>query len=354
MRQNPDQLPGSSTKEGTTTVIRMQDIAARAGVSVSTVSRALRHRPGVGDATARAIRDIADQLGFVPNAGARHLRGGKTRTIGVAIPALNNWYFSRQIAAIEADASDAGYDTLVSVVSDPESLDDVLRNAQPDHGWVDGLIVVDMLVDNQALGDFAASGATAVTIGTSFPSFSSVEIDDVAIGHDATSLLVGLGHRDIGLIKGKTTARFGFEVPARRRSGYLQALKEAGLETHPELEAEGSFSIEGGAHAAEALFSPGSSLPPSALFCMSDQMAFGAIATLERIGYRVPDDVSIVGVDDHELAGVAGLTTVRALPPAIGSLAFALLLRRLEGDTAVEHMVIPTELILRRTVSRKQ
>ena len=145
-----------------------------------------------------------------------------------------------------------------------------------------------------------------------------------------TSHLIGLGHRRIGLIDENPTDAHGYVVPSQRRTGHLRALARAGIEPDPTLHAPGSFSVLGGRAAMHALLDVPE--PPSAVFSMSDEMAFGALLALRDLGRSAPNDLSIVGVDDHDLSIVVGLTTVRQSVSDHGSRAARLLIDQLEGS----------------------
>lgn len=328
----------------------MKELAALAGVSVSTVSRALRDHPGVGRDTSERIRALAARHRFEPNPAAVKLRRGTSRTVTVAVPALNQWYFAEIVAAAQRVLSDHGLETVVAVVSGPGALDRVLAGVDPRAARVDGLIVVDMSLPETAVAALVRRGAALVTIGRTTEHCSSVVADDHEVGRVATAHLLGLGHRRIGLVKGRATNPFGFEVPERRRSGYRTALTEARAVRRAGLEAAGNFSMQGGVDAATELLT--GSRPPTALFCMSDQMAYGAMEAARALGLRVPDDVSVVGVDDHPIAECTGLTTVRHDIAGVGATAAAVLVERIAGRTEPVHHTVGTELVIRHSTRR--
>jgi LacI family repressor for deo operon, udp, cdd, tsx, nupC, and nupG len=334
--------------------VTMEDLAGLAGVSISTVSRALRDDPGVKASTANRVRELARIHRFQPNQSAVRLRRGTTQTVAVAVPALNTWYFSDVVAGAQTVLARSGFDTLIAVVSGPGSLERILRDASPQTGRVDGVVIVDMMPPEDMAAELAGSRTRMVTIGRSTTIASSVMIDDIAVGHTATTHLLGLGHHDIGLVKGLSSSPYRFDVPERRRAGYLQALSGAGVEHRPELEAAGNFNVVGGADATRFLMTL---VPaPTALFCMSDQMAVGALRALRDLGLRVPENVSVVGVDDHAVASSVGLTTIRQDVKAIGARAAELMLRgieEVEGADGAVHEVIGTNLVVRHTTRRR-
>jgi DNA-binding LacI/PurR family transcriptional regulator len=193
----------------------------------------------------------------------------------------------------------------------------------------------------------AALSAPVGLLGLARPGFLSTRIDDVAGARTAVRHLIALGHRRIGLIGGDTDDPMRFTPPLHRRDGYRDALREAGVEPDPALEALGYFTVEGGGQAAERLLA----VPdrPTALFAESDEMAYGAMRTIRRHGLRIPQDVAVIGFDDHYTAELMDLSTVRQ--PVAGQ-AVDITTRLLSAlahpdEAAADEVVLPTELIVR-------
>ncbi len=331
--------------------ITIEDVAAAAGVSVATVSRALRGLPNVAPATRQQVLAVAERLDYRPDRNASRLAAGSTRTVAVAVPMLNAWYFSQVLAGVEAVLKEEGYDLLVHGVSDEEARRRFVAGRSPIGQRVDGMVLVDLRVLPDEAEALAADGVVATTIGFRTPVFPSVTIDDTAIARLAVEYLLDLGHRRIGLIAGVADDVLRFMVPDRRRSGYLDALNSAGAEIDPALEVAGDFSVDGGRDAMAALMK--SDNPPTAVFAMSDEMAFGALQTARELGLKVPNDVAIVGVDDHDLAEVLNLTTVKQRVVDHGAVAARMLINTLnDGSTAApEHYDASFELVIRGTTA---
>lgn len=330
----------------------MEALAELAGVSVSTVSRALRNRPGVSAATAQRVQELARQHRFQPNQSAIRLRQGRTQTVAVAVPALNSWYCSRVIAGAQGVLAAAGFDTLVAPITGPSSLGNIVRDTSPRTGPVDGIILVNLGLPDEAMTELREARAAVVVIGRDEPGCSSVVIDDEAVGWMATSHLLALGHRSIGLVMGRASRTYWHEVTEPRRAGYRGALAAAGAEIRPELEVAGDFTVPGAILATQAIMSRPS--PPTALFCMSDQMAYGAISALEDLGLRVPADVSVVGVDDLAISRIMGLTTIHQDVPDIGVEAAGLALAAMEHPGQTRRVRLPVRLVVRRTTRRRR
>lgn len=308
----------------------IEDVAAAAGVSVATVSRALRGLPNVANSTRQRVQEIAEQLAYRPDPAASRLATGRSRAIAVAVPVLNGWYFSNVVAGIEAVCTEAGFDTVVLGVSSEADRERLAADADSIHRRVDGLILVDIAFGASPLRAMLGRGLKVVTVGQSSDVCPSVGIDDVEVGRIATRHLVELGHRRIGLVNGQPEDPLGFVVPVRRTTGYREVHETAGLPIDDALAVSGNFSIAGGYEAVSDLLQLDE--PPTAVFAMSDEMAFGALQAARERGLDVPHDLSIVGVDDHDAAIVLNLTTVHQDVADHGARAARLVLSQITGD----------------------
>jgi LacI family transcriptional regulator, repressor for deo operon, udp, cdd, tsx, nupC, and nupG len=329
----------------------IQDVASAAGVSVATVSRALRGLPNVAVSTRARVEAAARDLNYRPDPYASRLAAGRSRTVAVVVPFINSWYFANVIAGAEAVCSDDGYDLLVLTAPSPAGRTTTVTDAFGLDRRVDGMIFVEVALDGDDIAELQRLRLGVVTIGQQTAPFQSVNIDNVAVGRAAAEHLVGLGHARIGVLAGQAEDPVNFDVPADRVAGARAALAAAGLQLDPELIAPGQFTVEGGHRAASALLTQRPL--PTALFALSDEMAFGATIAARELGIDIPGDVSLVGVDDHEVAEVMGLTTVRQGVVEHGAWAAAALLRTLGGEGGETcHEVRPTELVVRRSTRR--
>ena len=195
---------------------------------------------------------------------------------------------------------------------------------------VDGVIVVDLNISEDSAVELWDAGIRLVTAGFATLRFPAVVIDDYRVGYLATKHLLERGHRRIGVISGEPNHPLAFSVPGLRLAGYTGALAEVGITVDPHLEQSGRFTAEGGRIAMERILDMAD--PPTAVFAMSDEMAFGAWGALNDRGLRWPDDMAIVGVDDHELATLVGLTTVRLAPRRFGAFAASRLLTLIDAE----------------------
>lgn len=325
------------------------DVAARAGVSMATVSRALRGLPNVAPETRERVHQAATELNYLPDPSAVGLATGRTRTVAMAVPYLDSWYFATVMASAEAVLAPAGYDLLVFGVPNPEMRRRALSG--PVVNRADGLILVDVGLSDVESAELAALGVETVSVGTELEWSSTVTVDDRSIGASAAAHLAELGHSRIGLLTGRFDPERLFKVPPRRIAGFLDELAGRGLSIDSRHMVGGGFSIEGGHGAAAQLLAQ--SEPPTAVFALSDEIAFGALQALREQGLEAPGDVSIVGVDDHPFSAVVGLTTIQQEVGSHGTIAAQLLIDRLTdpGSEPGCHRA-GTRLIVRESTAR--
>jgi len=328
----------------------IEDVAAAAQVSVATVSRALRGLPNVAPSTRSTVERIANELGYRPDPAAARLATGRTRTIGIVVPLLNTWYVAQVVAGAEAVCTENGYDILVMGAPDRSARQSLFAANASLNRRADGLILVDVPLTDSEAASLEASGTQVITLGTRSDRFPSLGIDDVAVAEVAVDHLLALGHRRIAVIGGQVPDPLGFEVPGRRAEGYERALRRAGIEPDPALRVSGNFSILGGRDAMATL--SGRADPPTAVFAMSDEMAFGALLYARQTGIDVPGELSVIGVDDHDVSIVMGLTTVRQDVAGLGAAAARELLARLEGRAARGgHTDLAISLVIRSSTA---
>lgn len=329
----------------------IEDVARESGVSVATVSRALRGLPNVATSTRERVQAIANEMGYRADPSAARLATGRTNLVQIASPTVDGWYFSRFLAGAIEHLNANGYEAIAHPLEDPGSRDDFLNDVGQVEKRVDGLILVDLNISEEAAAELSDAGVRLVTAGFKTAHFPSVIVDDYRVGYLATEHLIELGHSRIGLISGQPNHPLAFSVPGLRLAGFTGALAAAGLSVDPELEQSGRFTAEGGRLAMERLLRMDE--PPTAVFAMSDEMAFGAIRAAQDRGMKIPKDVAIVGVDDHEVAEMADLTTVRLYPRDLGALAAKSLLDVISGDDDSDSVgdPEPPHLVVRRSTT---
>ncbi|GIG55559.1 LacI family DNA-binding transcriptional regulator [Demequina activiva] len=339
---------------------KIEKVAELAGVSTATVSRALAGKPTVSPATRARVERAAKELGYVVSASASSLASGRTRSVGVVLPFLSSWFYMTVLRGVQRALSDAGYDLTLyhldtNVGADLPAehnprrrrlFEEFLRRKR-----VDALIAVSLELDANELESMRSLGKPVVGIGGPLPGVPTLSVDDRAIARLATEHLLALGHRQIAHIAGDSDFELDFHLPTTRRAGYEDALKAAGLAPDPSLVRSADFTIAGGYDATlQLLGDPW--IHPTAIFAASDEMAIGAMLAARDLGREVPADVSVVGIDGHDLAGFFGLTTVDQFPEVQGRRAVETLLHQLQGDDSPPaNEALPYELVVRTSTS---
>ncbi len=331
--------------------ITISDIAAAAGVSVASVSRSLRDLPGVGPQTRKRIVEIADEFGYELHPQASRLASGRTSTVGLAAPLFGTWFPSRAMAGICSVLDEAGYDLLITMMSTPADRRRFLREARSFCRRVDGVILIDTMASAEGDSADAFFNRPVVAVGERLAGAASIAIDNRLAARRATEHLIDLGHERIGVITAPERAEMSMSTSGLRHLGYEDALRDAGLDIDPSLAAAGDGSIAGGVEAMSRLLTtPG---PPTGVFCMSDEMAFGALRAAQSAGVAVPDALSVVGFDDHDFAQAMGLTTMRQSVADMGITAAETVLALIEGTEPAGEITWDVPLVARQTTAAR-
>lgn len=334
----------------------IKDLAKAAGVSITTVSRALNGYSDVNEKTRSRIKKLAAEMSYRPNAQAQSLVLKKTNTIGVIISeikrtSIKDAFAFEVLCGINDRAGELNYDILLFSTNPNKQLkktySDLLRERNVDGAILQGLRMNDpylkevihqphfpcVLIDIPVAGDWVGHVTT----------------DNVNGARDAVRHLIELGHTRIAMINGFDEA----SVSRERLSGYMVALQEAGIRYDAEMVTDGRFSEEGGMEAMLRIVDrhPG----VTAVFCASDLMALGAMKAMERLGRPVPESMSIVGFDDIAIASYCSpnLTTVRQEKYELGYQAAKLLIDMLEGRQVKHKVVLDNQLVVRDSTARK-
>lgn len=336
---------------GTKKRVTIKDVAALAGVSFATVSRALDDRQEISRETKEKVRAACEQLGYVPNVAAKGLSGQATHTIGVVVPDISNPYFAGMATAIEQRAAEAGYRVLLSnSVRDEEQ--ELLGIENFLSRQADGMLISAISPGSQSKHRELLGGLPCVYLGVNHgEDCSYVMADNESGAYKASRYLVDLGHRDILFFGGRPQSR----TRILRLQGFRRALEEAGLEVR-ELAApdESGLMRSWNYQAAKELFS-GKSLP-DAIFAFSDITALKIMEAAEECGVRIPEDVSLLGYDNISFAGLPriDLTTVSQQKYRLGALAVERLIEQINGGTQHTADVLEARLMLRSTCKNKQ
>lgn len=325
------------------------EIAKRAGVSPATVSRALRGLHHVNERTRKAVIEAAQHYDYPirPDLLPRN-EAGRTNTIGVIAPFISRWYFSQALSGVEQSLREAGMDLLLYNFAQVDARQRIFQQKKL-VGKVDGLIVISLPPTDKEFDFILGLGIPVALLGIADPRCSSVSIDDVVGAELATEHLVSMGHRDIAIMVGQDEKLFEFKVSSQRRQGFLNALKRHKIPFDPNFELVADFD----SNTAELVMTEflRRKKLPSAIFCESDEMAFGVIHALKKHGLRVPEDMSVIGYDNHEFSETLGLSTISQPVKFLGQLAASQIMAKIEKpESNSANMTVPTSLVIRSSV----
>jgi len=310
--------------------VTIHDVAKKAGVAFKTVSRVLNNEANVTPETQEKVRKAITALNYSPSLAARVLAGNRSFLIGLLYDTPSSYYIhSVQFGALER-CRKAGFHVILEHCNSearnaPAAILDVIKNTR-----MDGVILTPPLSDSQEVLDaLVAEKVPHVLISPPelIYDISCVHMDNRRAAFDMTNYLISLGHERIAFIKGHP--RHG--AARLRLQGYQDALKASGLQTDPAMVKDGNFRFQAGVEAAEQLLHQKS--PPTAIFAANDEMAAGVLTAAHRMGYAIPDALSVAGFDDIFYASVTwpALTTVRQPIAEMGDGAARLLLAKLSS-----------------------
>jgi LacI family transcriptional regulator len=330
------------------------DVARVAKVSIQTVSAVVNRKPGISDPTRERVLQAIEQLQYRPNGIASSLRAQKSHTIGVVIPTITNPFFPEFVRGAEDAASGKGYSIfLCNADEDTEKEIQYLRLLQRHR--VAGILV--SYVSGPAssapvLTELASHHLPIACLGTAQPGrgIVSLRVSESEITRVATQHLLELGHRRISFI----TPPPSKYIAQMRIDGYKRALIDAGLPIRPEYLVDGGFDLRDGLRGAEKLLSLRH--PPTAVVAANDLVAIGVISTLKKHGQRVPADLSIVGIDDIQMASLLDppLTTISQPIYEMGRQGMEnILLRIQDPQLDASEIMFTTQLIIRNSTGRR-
>jgi LacI family transcriptional regulator len=322
--------------------VTIRDVAAKAGVSVATVSRVFNRKGPIREDTMRRVMDVAGELQYVPHAGARSLSTRSTRTIGVVLPDLHGEFFSEVIRGIDVAARQSGYHLLLSGShSDRDEMRAVLQAVR---GLVDGLIVMSPDLEPSALLEDLPVGIHVVMLNSRVDGRAAITIDNAGGARAVVRHLRSLGRKDIAFISGPAQ---NADAEQRRR-GFRVEVRASEIRN---AEFPGDFTESSGYAAGQEIMRRRPR--PTAVFAANDSMAIGALSAFREAGLRVPEDIALVGFDDIPIARflTPPLTTVRVEIAELGRRAVAHIVEALEqgGHGTKNRDVIKTALVVRET-----
>ena len=332
-------------------MVRLKDIAQLAGVSVMTVSKALRDEPDVSSATKTRIKQLALQTGYVPDSSAQGLRTKTTKMFGLVIPAPTNPIYSRIIFAIEERAQELGYDLMIAhTLNKPDREELALRRFLSRR--VDGLFITPVYrfeAEARIYQEIASRKVPTVLLGPPAPfckRFAAIEIEETLASYNATKHLLQLGHKKIAYLTGPPATPWAHE----RFEGYRRALREAGIEVDDRLVFAAGNTIEDGIKATLQMLNEG--CHPTAIQAVSDLVAIGCAETLLAQGLKIPQEVSVVGYGNILLAEFyrVPLTTVSQPKYRLGMSAVEVMMGLLRGE-AITTRRLGAEFVERKSTA---
>lgn len=329
---------------------RMSEVAERAGVSLSTVSRALRNAPGVKPDVRDRVRTAAEELSYVVSRSASGLVTGATGRVAVLVPFLRPWFFGTALAGLNTELRRTDLDMLVYQVGTAAGLEEYLGEL-PLKRNVDAVIALSLNLTAEEVAILDELSVPVVFVSQHVAQRPSVFVDNATAAGGATQHLINLGHSRIAFVRCSDVT--GFEWSSGDRvTGYRTAMKQAGIEQDDRyVVVSNSVGAEGGSAAAGELLSL--PYPPTAIFAESDDVAMGVLRVLRKSRLTVPDVMSVVGFDNHDMAEILDLSTVEQPVSEMGRTAARLVADVLagEGTASPQELELPTQLIVRQTTA---
>lgn len=334
--------------------LRLEDIAKIAGVSRSTVSRVVNNSPNVEASTRKRVEKIIQSTGYRPNAAARSLASQRTNMIGLVIPRTTSAFFTDpyfpQLTQGVAFACNNHHLTLsLFLVGNQEDENEIIPRILR-RGMLDGILIQSGNSDDKIFRRLIASQVPCLVLGRPHEdkSVNYIDVDNVTAAKRATTHLIELGYKRIGMITGGLRSTSAID----RQAGFKQAMREAGREIDPCLVIEGDFSENSGYLVMKELLP----FKPDAIFAQSDVMAIGAMRAVQEAGLEIPQDIAFVGFDDLPIVSTLPikLTTIHQPITHFGIKAVDLLIDIIEkGTKPAKRLILDTELVIRDTCGAK-
>ncbi|MBI5930599.1 MAG: LacI family DNA-binding transcriptional regulator [Chloroflexi bacterium] len=327
----------------------LAEVAQKAGVSIATVSKVLSNTPYFTEETRRKVMSAVEELGYLPNLAARALSSGKTHLIGVIFPYVYEGIFTDPLVqyileGVEAECNERGYNIVLSTPRlSPDGPEENYRRLLQS-SYLDGIVALDNVPLSSVLSPSLRKNTPAVAIGYGdHPYF--VRSDDLQGSTSLMEHVVSLGHRHIGILTVDESLHYSIQ---NRHLGLQTTAETAGLNyaQFPKFD-RGDFSIASGMQGAAEVLNQEN---VTALVCINDRMALGAIQQVQKMGFRVPDDITVVGYDDILSAQLfsPALTTIDQRAPELGHQAAQMLFALLNNEIP-DSVVIPTRLCIRES-----
>lgn len=347
----PGTIPGILFGGRTIKAVNIKDVAKKAKVAVSTVSRVLNDHKDVSKDTKEHVLKIIDELNYIPNNSARNLKRTNTNSIGIFVLGEYNPFFGEIVETLENEISEKGYSVMVHFHHVESNAMETAVQFTMEKKLL-GLICLGGYVAKENEGYLESLEAPTVFTSTIIDDevnqslFSSVSIDENSAVKEVMDHLIGLGHKRIGII---TAEKQVMCASLQRYDAYKSILKESGLDDSEDYVECGDYSIESGYNSMKKLLAKKCGI--TALFAVNDLMAIGAAKAVLESGLRVPEDISIVGFDglDYSKYFHPSITTIKQPNSLFGKMSCKVLLEQIEKSGRKEHIVLDTEFIVRES-----
>lgn len=329
--------------------ITIKDVAKKAGVGIGTVSRVLNGGNSVRQSTKEKVEEAIRVLEYTPNQQARRLVTGKSLTVGVIAPFFTSQSVVERLRGIESVIAASDYDLIIYNIDNIERLNKYVKQLATDEK-VDGLIVISRELDKAQIERLERANINVVILDAESSHLSSVAIDDIAGGYNATQHLINLKHKKIGMVADIFERQLGNDSSKDRFTGYKKALEENGIPFDPNLVLDTGLSRQHGYQMASQLLR----LPerPTAIVAASDVLASGVLQAAQEMHINIPYDLSVIGYDDIELAEFMNLTTIRQPLFESGIKAAELLLGILDHpEKEIGSFRLSTSVVIRGTTA---
>jgi len=332
----------------------LKDIAKKLNISVSTVSRVVNNKQYVKPKTREMVVQALNELNYRPNQVARSLKNKITRTIGIMVPDISEDFFAYVIKGVDSVLSKNGYTIVLCDTGENPEKEELYLNLLLEK-QIDGVILATVCKEHKTINKLIGYGVPIIFIDN-LPkiksNYDSVIIDNSKASYIATEHLINLGHKNIGIIVGKLDETTGYE----RLIGYKKALEDNKIDVDERLIRVGDFKEKSGHENMKSLLDSNDYL--TALYVASSKMTYGAIKAIKEKGLKIPEDISLVGFDIHDISGLISpsITTILQPEEHIGKVAAELMMKRLfEPDERLsQKIVLEPEILIRDSCGHTQ
>lgn len=323
------------------------DVARTAGVSITTVSRVLNAPELVNPATRMNVLAAIDELGFVPKAEARARALRSSGRVGVITPFFTAPSFVQRLRGVASVLTPTNYELVIYTVDTLQRLNSYLETLPLTHN-LDGIILISVRLEETTVDRLIQHHLEAVLIEYPVKRFSCVEINDLEGGRMAANTLIDKGHRRIAFIGEREIPAYGVNPINKRLAGFRQVLEERQIPFSEEFIWETPSNVEATQQTLQEHLK--NHTPPTAIFASTDLQAIGALKAARKLGFRIPDDLAILGFDDLDIAEYMGLSTIRQPLDESGRVAAELLFSQfLDPSRPIQHIQLPLTFVERET-----